>query len=1349
MPEGRKKFERAWKSALDQKKDKPRLFKGLLGAYVDGVATVQVAERPDFVYVRLRGGTSEVIQAFNDSVAEVFDLPVLIIRDERFRGIWRIDGRDIGQYGDWNGASYLPPHGLTHSFTASEANAGSDPVWVFKRQFMPFLPRPITTGGQNAIYIDSDYYYWEGRYRYWPGSGTANLLNYKPTGGGAGRFVTVYMDGDLGIPEYLVGPEFSLIFPPPDPTEMILVPDPDQGIPICAVSLQTGTENIGWQEIYDLRLTPSILPSTGSSVHIYDEGASLGQVTSMDFVGPNVEAIVSGSYAWISITGSVGGGGTGSSIALYDDDSSLGIISNLVAADGVQAVVSGTFGYLSVTGTVAGSTATGSSIYLLVGIPEPVTSITGQYWRTPGGRAYATGSLNAFIDGISQLKSVAFVEHMPASGTYQYLEAPPTGTVHEVKYGVVTEIYGLTGPQGPAGPTGTAGAQGPTGSQGPAGPAGPTGSQGPQGPEGATGSVGPQGPPGPFGVTVTDEGVFLGTGTTLDIAGDELEATISGSVVRIYHSGTPITFPAEIIGVYGLDEGVPLGTGTWIDWSGAGVTATISGSVLSISIPGGGGGGGNQIGIYGLDDGVPLGTGTWVDFGDNLDASISGSTIRLDAADPIFPEEVIGAYILDEGVPLGTGSWLNFVGDNVDVTISGSVARIFVTGSIGGVGGGSGSIVLLDETSILGSISHLVATGEGVKASITGTYGYISITGSTANLTTGAATYALVGIPEPVESITGQFWRTPGGRSYATGSLNAFIDGISQLKSVAFVEHMPQSGTFQYLEVPPTGTVHEVKFGVLVESVGLTGPQGPPGPTGSAGAQGPSGSAGAQGPPGPFGVTVTDEGIFLGTGTTLDFIGENVQATISGSVVRIYHSGSAANLTPPVTGTVVLLGEGHVSGSYPELDATGDWIDLGVSGSRAILNVRQRNFSELGDVQLSGFVGGEFVQFLSGKWKNIAEPPAAFTGTVVVYDQNNEFLGVFKEIRFLGEGVQVFDSGSFAAVAIPGGGGGGGANIGVYGLDEGFPLGTGSWINWRGAGVTTTLSGSVFTVDVPGLEPSKGLGVMVWDDGVPQQTGTIFDFVGDGVTVNVSGSVAEIAIPAAPSYYTQWDTDAPPVTGSVYDDEFNDSDPTGTLWHVFDPLSPKITYSMTDQNWLKMGTSAANYICGFIQDLPFNGSGTYSVISRWHHMGIHDGDYKAGIMLLEDGIDNPSTSDIQIISLSHGNFGMGMQIEWYDDFANHNSTDFNETSTNPSNWQWCRLRREADGTLNFDLSVDGVAWIRRAQWAEHFLGRQVGIFVRQSDANHFVYFHWFRFLENQNDINLPVAGRMRRIYLEE
>jgi len=274
---GHKALERAVKGALDTKRDKLRLVPALMGAYVNGQKTLQVAGRPDFVWVRLRGATSEVAQAFNDVVGEHWDLPILIKRDEMAHDRWRVHARDIRAYADWGGASYTPPHAESHSFGDPNQTGGIDPVWIFKRQFMPLLPRP-TVSGSMAIYLEPDFYYFEGEYHWWPGSGTTSLGGYLPTGAFNARFVTVYLDGSLRIPQFLAGPEFDFVSYGPwgvatDPGTYISLPDSSQGIPIAAVRLYTGSTTIGWGDIYDLRSPQQPLEVTGwafAEIYAYD-----------------------------------------------------------------------------------------------------------------------------------------------------------------------------------------------------------------------------------------------------------------------------------------------------------------------------------------------------------------------------------------------------------------------------------------------------------------------------------------------------------------------------------------------------------------------------------------------------------------------------------------------------------------------------------------------------------------------------------------------------------------------------------------------------------------------------------------------------------------------------------------------------------------------------------------------------------------------------------------------------------------------------------------------------------------------------------------------------------------------
>ncbi|MCK5548791.1 MAG: collagen-like protein, partial [Thermoplasmata archaeon] len=529
---GKKSLEKAVKGALGGKRDKLRLVPALMGAYVNGQKTLGVANRPDFVWVRLRGATSEVAQAFNDIVGEHWDLPILIKRDEFAHDRWRVHGRDIRAYEDWGGVSYLPPHAMSHSFGDPDQTGGVDPVWIFKRQFMPLLPRPEASGTMS-LYLEPDFYYFEGQYHWWPGSGTTSLLGFVPTGASNAKFVTIYLDGELGIPQFIDGEEFNFGSYGPwglstDFGNLIALPNPSQGIPIAAVRLYTGSTSIGWGDIYDLRSPQQPLGTTGSHISIFDESVYKGAVEGINFIGDGLEVVVSGTYAHVFVTGT-GGGGVGAS------------------------------------GTLA--------TYSLVGIPEPVDSITGAYWRTPGGTPYATGSINAFIDGISQVIGLEFQELHPESGTYQYLETPPTGTLHEVKFGVAINV--------------TVGSEGATGSVGPQGPEGPTGTQGPQGIEGATGVQGPQGDIGTFGVFVTDEGAPIGTGTILDFIGEGVDASISGTVVRIFITGSAAEIYPPVTGTVVLyDEQSILGSVEKIVVEGDPAYAAITGAFGYISISG-------------------------------------------------------------------------------------------------------------------------------------------------------------------------------------------------------------------------------------------------------------------------------------------------------------------------------------------------------------------------------------------------------------------------------------------------------------------------------------------------------------------------------------------------------------------------------------------------------------------------------------------------------------------------------------------------------------------------------------------------------------------------------------------
>jgi len=184
-----------------------------------------------------------------------------------------------------------------------------------------------------------------------------------------------------------------------------------------------------------------------------------------------------------------------------------------------------------------------------------------------------------------------------------------------------------------------------------------------------------------IGIFALDDGVVVGTGSTVNF-GSNLSVVRTGTTLFV-DAVTGASGGGSLLGIMGWDEGTPVGTGTILNATGQRATLSLSGTVLNLNIspdPA------ELIGVYGLSNGVPLGTGTWIDFGTNLTATISGTVIRLNSTPPT------GTFtIQDEGVTQGNVSTINFVGANVQATVSGNTATVNVTGS---AGGGSSTLYL-------------------------------------------------------------------------------------------------------------------------------------------------------------------------------------------------------------------------------------------------------------------------------------------------------------------------------------------------------------------------------------------------------------------------------------------------------------------------------------------------------------------------------------------------------------------------------------------------------------------------------------------------------------------------------
>lgn len=154
--------------------------------------------------------------------------------------------------------------------------------------------------------------------------------------------------------------------------------------------------------------------------------------------------------------------------------------------------------------------------------------------------------------------------------------------------------------------------------------------------------------------------------------------------------------------------------------------------------------------------------------------------------------------------------------------------------------------------------------------------------------------------------------------------------------------------------------------------------------------------------------------------------------------------------------------------------------------------------------------------------------PVPFTGTAIsIYDES-VLQGGIDHFNFVGGSVQAIVSGTIAHIvhAAPGGA----DQLGVFGLDDGVPLGTGTSIDW-GYGLNASLSGTVLAPSLD-MEPDY-----IWggDHQFSGSTTTFWNTVGIGTSTVPHGGIgwAKAAIDGPPS-----SADGPhvqfTVTGSNY-----------------------------------------------------------------------------------------------------------------------------------------------------------------------------------------------------------------------
>lgn len=637
------------------------LYSGSLGIYIGGTQYVDVPNRPGFVYVRLRNNISELIQAHNEVVSPVYGLPVILIRNKTY---YEIYGRDSVQYGSYwdSSSSYLPKHGHQHEFDPDN-NGGGDLVFVHGEQFYPMMTFPSGSNGGNTVLIAPYRYFYSSAWHYTGNTGVGNLLTYGPTGANNAKLLLVGVDATTGNPFVKQGSEFSegitgaaalTSFVPTNITQSTEIPG-------AIIRLVTGTQTITWANIYDARQYMGILQVGGGATDFLGlsdtPNSYAGQANKAVVVKPDE----SGLEFVTSITGSSsGGGGTGTYF------------------DGIQETFFPTLQVSNYTGSYyyfdANSPANGTEL------DSPTFSIGNNQFAF----AWITKDEYDLKNWLLRGEYTFFAFLLRSTGShpmtaYAKLYEEYSGTETELAVSdLAVDINGST-----AIPT-----SGPNGfafrmrlENNASMYAGPTyvvdstsrlllkvyvnvASGGSDGviklfPDNGyyfnvnlqrqvldnhylTGTSFVGGGGGTFGIYGRDEAIGLGTGTTLNVVGNDISLSISGTVLTLLHSdptGTPHSF---------LDL-----TDTPDSYSGQGskyVAVNSGGTALEfVPAPAGGGGGGSGLVVY--DDSVYKVTGTAISFDSDISVAVTGSIAYVSN---ILPWQVDVPVAVPSA---STGSW--------------------------------------------------------------------------------------------------------------------------------------------------------------------------------------------------------------------------------------------------------------------------------------------------------------------------------------------------------------------------------------------------------------------------------------------------------------------------------------------------------------------------------------------------------------------------------------------------------------------------------------------------------------------------------------------------------------------
>lgn len=356
MATSRDRLQSAIGKLIENKADKVNYISALVGTYDEsGIQVVDVENRLGFVYCRIGGDYSETVEVFNETtIFPEFDLKVLIYKDVN-SPYYKLYGRDLAQYSEWDNTIFLPFHGNTHSFGSGD-NEGNDPVFIWKRQLLQPLGVHPTFTGTKTVSVEPDYYTWNNQLQYFEGAESDDFSALIPSSGG--RFVTIYLDGGSNSLKYKTGDVFNSTFYSSGLLDFVPTITPAEGIPLASIFLQFDVDYIDWEDIFDLRNFLNQGGEATTQVHGLDpiDGYHSGTLrasvvtvadTNNYFTGTVVEDVLVELFNRT-------GGGAGSGVLPIFDNSVFKVTGTAVSFDNnLDVVVTGSVVYVSSSGTLS------------------------------------------------------------------------------------------------------------------------------------------------------------------------------------------------------------------------------------------------------------------------------------------------------------------------------------------------------------------------------------------------------------------------------------------------------------------------------------------------------------------------------------------------------------------------------------------------------------------------------------------------------------------------------------------------------------------------------------------------------------------------------------------------------------------------------------------------------------------------------------------------------------------------------------------------------------------------------------------------------------------------------------